>query len=525
VTRLPRNAAGVASPLLLLACTVAPYEPRAIDPELLRTPSPSSTAAGATSTAAGDGGQGTATGTQVAEIDVAATPVPAPTGPLELATVLRAVGERYPPYLSALLERDLASGRLTQALGGFDANLTAKLGNQLQGYYEATTLQTLLEQPLATGDTIYGGYRISDGFLPDYDKDRTQDDGQFVLGGRVPLLRDRGFDRRRAGVKQARIEQQLAEPVIQRARIDFVRAASRAYWSWVAAGQRLAVAEELLLLAEQRVEGLQRGVDRRFVAPIDVVDNERLIAQRRLFVVRAERQLQQAALELSLYWRDTTDAPIVPVRDNLPKTPTEPRAATTSVGGDTEAALRQRPELRRLQQLTDRVEVDLELARNQALPNLDLVIEATHSPANSPYGDIDRSGLFVGGELKWPLWRRDALGRVEQALTQQSRLQLESRFARDRIVNEVADAHSALTAAIGQLDNSRKNRELAAQMVDAERRAFELGRSDLLRVQLREIQLADARVAEVEAQLAGWVATVDLRAALGVDGAPTPVGP
>jgi cobalt-zinc-cadmium efflux system outer membrane protein len=153
------------------------------------------------------------------------------------------------------------------------------------------------------------------------------------------------------------------------------------------------------------------------------------------------------------------------------------------------------------------------------------VIEATHSPANSPYGDIDRSGLFVGGELKWPLWRRDALGRVEQALTQQSRLQLESRFARDRIVNEVADAHSALTAAIGQLDNSRKNRELAAQMVDAERRAFELGRSDLLRVQLREIQLADARVAEVEAQLAGWVATVDLRAALGVDGAPTPVGP
>jgi outer membrane protein TolC len=62
-------------------------------------------------------------------------------------------------------------------------------------------------------------------------------------------------------------------------------------------------------------------------------------------------------------------------------------------------------------------------------------------------------------------------------------------------------------------------------MVDAERRAFELSRSDLLRVQLREIQLADARVAEVEAQLAGWIAAVDLRAALGVDGAPTPAGP
>jgi hypothetical protein len=201
VTPRLRTTASSAASLLLLGCTVAPYEPRAIDPELLRTPRTTNDpwVAGASGAPGG--------AAQVAEIDVAATPVPAPTGTLELAAVLRAVGERYPPYLSALLERDLASGRLTQALGGFDANLTAKLGSQLQGYYEATTLQTLLEQPLATGDTIYGGYRISDGFLPDYDKDRTQDDGQFVVGGRVPLLRDRGFDRRRAGVKPAQVPQ------------------------------------------------------------------------------------------------------------------------------------------------------------------------------------------------------------------------------------------------------------------------------------------------------------------------------
>lgn len=524
-----RPLAGPAASLLLMACTVAPYEPGTIDPELLQFPR---AAPPTTTSASGGAGQGTPSAgadsggsAPVAAEDVAATPVPPPSGPLELAAVLRAVGDRYPPYLSALLERDLASGRLTQALGGFDANLTAKLGSQLQGYYEATTLQTLLEQPLTTGDTIYGGYRISDGLLPAYDKDRTQDDGQFVLGGRVPLLRDRGFDRRRASVKQARVDQQIAEPVIQRARIDFVRAASRAYWSWVAAGQRVAVAEELLQLAVLRVEGLQRAVERNFLAPIDVVDNERLIAQRRLFVVRAERQLQQAALELSLYWRDPSDAPIVPERTNLPPSPPLPIATSSTVSTDTTAALQQRPELRRLRFLADRSEVELALAENQALPNLDLVVEATHSPADSPYGDIDRSGLFVGGELKWPLWRREALGRVEQVRTQLTRLQLESRFARDRIVNEIADAHSALTAAIGQLDNSRENREKAGQMVDAERRAFELGRSDLLRVQLREAQLADARIGEVEAQLAGWLAAVDLRAALGVDAGAAGGGP
>lgn len=490
------------------ACTIAPYRPEPLDTSLRRPPrgSAAPTTVGATGELP-----------PAPDEPPLPAPVPAPQGPLQLATVLRSVTERYPPLLSALLERDLASGRLTQALGGFDPNLTAKLGGQVQGYYEATTLQALLEQPLATGDTLYGGYRVSDGFLPDYDKDRTQDSGAFVVGGRIPLLRDRGFDRRRAGVLQARIDQELAEPVIERARLDFVRAAARSYHAWVAAGQRLRVAEELLALATQRVGDLTRAVERQFLAPIDVTDNERLIAQRRLFVVRAERQLQQAALELSLFWRDPEDAPIVPERSNLPDTTGEPLRPITSVTADAALALQQRPELRRLQHLLARTETELELARNQALPNLDLVVEATRSLGDATYGDIERTELFVGGELKLPLWRRDALGRVEQATAQRARLEIDSRFARDRIVTEVADARSALDAALQQLAESRRNSELAGQLVDAERRAFELGRSDLLRVQLREVQFADARVAEIEARLSAWLAAADLDAARGDD--------
>ena len=508
---LPATGLWVAASTLLLACTVAPYRPSPLDPGLRRPPRDANAQPAAVASAT----------TNAATEPAPPAPVAAPAGPLHLDAVLRSVTERYPPYLSALLERDLASGRLRQAMGGFDTNLTAKLGGRVQGYYEATTLQTLLEQPLPTGDTIYGGYRISDGLLPDYDKDRTQDDGEFVLGGRLPLLRDRGFDRRRANVRQARIDVAAADPTIQRAQIDFVRAAARSYHAWVAAGQRRTVARELLRLATERAENLARGVERQFLAPIDVTDNERLIAQRQLFLVRAERQLQQAALELSLFLRDGEDAPVVPTADNLPPDPSAPRAPTTLAVADTELALQQRPELRRLRFQVDRTTTELDLAKNQTLPNLDLIVEATHSLSDTPYGDFDRNELFVGGELKLPLRRSDALGRVEQAQAQLTRLQLEQRFARDRIVNEVADARSALVAAIDQLAASGRNTELARQLVAAEIRAFELGRSDLLRVQLREVQLADAQVAEVEARLAGWLAAADHRAALGTDGAPS----
>lgn len=475
---------------------------------------------------AGDGQSTAAAADELAPAPAAEPPAPQELAvpdatrkePLRFGEVLASVDKRYPPYLAALLERDLASGRLLQASGGFDPNLSAKVGGQLRGYYEATTFEALLEQPLTTGDTIYGGYRVSDGFLPDYDKSRTQDDGMVLLGVRLPVFRDRGIDRRRATLRQAELDAEIADPTIARARIDFRRAAGRAYFAWVAAGQRLAVARELLRLASDRSADLQRAVDSQLLAPIDVVDNNRLLAQREVFVARADRLLQQAALELSLFLRDERDRPLVPPEAWLPPA-FEP---LTSVMPDDLAfavalALRQRPELRRLELQIERVDTDRQLAENQTMPNLDLVFEASRELGGENYNDIDRNNVFVGGEFKFPLRRRDALGRLEFAQAQLHRLRLEVQFARDRIENEVADARSAVLMAAAQRDAARSNAVLADQMVAAERRALDLGRSDLLRIQLREAQLADARMLAVEAEFEYCRAQVDLRAAMGDD--------
>ena len=88
-----------------------------------------------------------------------------------------------------------------------------------------------------------------------------------------------------------------------------------------------------------------------------------------------------------------------------------------------------------------------------------------------------------------------------------------------RIINDVTDARSAVRAAFEQISNARRNVELGREIVTAEQRAFELGRSDLLRIQLREVQLADAQVLELDAKLAYRRAHADLRAALGHDAA------
>jgi len=249
--------------------------------------------------------------------------------PLPLSEVLSSVQKLYPPYLAALLEQDLANARAQQALGAFDLQLGAGSSSNPIGYYNGRTSTATLDQPLPFwGGNVYGGYRLSSGFLPDYNKERTGTDGSGVVGLKIPLLRDGAIDRRRATLWQARIDKELADPIILRQYLDFVRAATISYYNWVAAGQRLALAEELLRLAKDRDSAIQEQVRTGASAPIVQIDNLRLVVSREIGVVQANRRFQAAAIELSLFYRKNVNSePILASRDQLPDTFPPPAAA------------------------------------------------------------------------------------------------------------------------------------------------------------------------------------------------------
>jgi hypothetical protein len=100
--------------------------------------------------------------------------VPAPLvalPPIQLDDVLRSVTNQYPPLLAAYIERDIANGRLRSAQGVFDFNVFAKSFGNPSGYYDYGTFDAGFEQFLGVwGSTLFGGYRITRGTLPDYDK-------------------------------------------------------------------------------------------------------------------------------------------------------------------------------------------------------------------------------------------------------------------------------------------------------------------------------------------------------------------
>ncbi|MFZ4818469.1 MAG: hypothetical protein ACOYLU_07455, partial [Limisphaerales bacterium] len=63
---------------------------------------------------------------------------PAATSGLTLHEVLDSVRQQYPPMLAALIERDVAAGRLQSARGTFDFQFFARLFDTPSGYYQST---------------------------------------------------------------------------------------------------------------------------------------------------------------------------------------------------------------------------------------------------------------------------------------------------------------------------------------------------------------------------------------------------
>ena len=436
--------------------------------------------------------------------------------PLTLDQVLRSVKSQYPPLLAALIERDIAAGRMQSARGAFDLSVFTKLYGNPAGYYEYGTVDSGVEQFTGIwGSTVFGGYRITRGdVLPDYYWNRTQGAGEPRLGMNVPILRDGAIDRRRATMMKAELDRELADPVIARQRLDFIRAGTVAYFNWLAAGRRWELAEDLLRVADERTEALTRQVSKGLVARIVLTDNQRLVVAREIAIVQARRRFEGAALALSLFYRSGGDEPRVPGRDRLPGAfPPLEAVDQRQVESDLEAALERRPELRRLQLSLEKLDVDRRLAQNQLQPNLDASVTISQDFGEKVYFDKSDFEVQAGIEFKVPLQRSEAKGRLAEVEGQIGQISTEQRFARDRIRAEVLDAYSAVEAAREQIEQTRLNAELARELQSAEEERFRRGAVDLLALQLREQASFDAQVLAVDALAESFRSLADYRVA------------
>jgi outer membrane protein TolC len=276
------------------------------------------------------------------------------------------------------------------------------------------------------------------------------------------------------------------------------------------------VFERLLTVAKERDQQFAVRTKAGELSEFDRNDNLRQVFQRESQLLQAERGLQRAAFELSLFLR-AEDGSARPVAGFAAPT-TIPDTAPADVAdalSKAEHALQARPDVRRLERIKEQQELDLVLARNDFLPRLDLGSYLARDLGEGS-SNRDETELQLGLRVEVPLQTRSQQGRLDFLNAKQREIDFQETALRDRIRTEVLDSINALDIARSRVDVARKELELAKNLEAGELFKFNQGDSNLIFINLREQTTADSAVREIDTLLDFQRAIAAYHAAVGI---------
>ena len=440
---------------------------------------------------------------------------------LTLDELIKAIDLYHPKLRGADISRRIASAKRLEKQGAFDPLIFA--GYDYLRFNTEFDPKTLRGKPASSNLTDAGieiltrsGLKIGAGARYNLGKIKapfspTGDGGEYFLSLKMPLLRGFLINEKSAAERQALLGEPLAEAEFQQTRLELLLKAADAYWEWVGSRQKLEVAVSLLDLAKFRAGAVRDRVTAGDLPEIDGVEAELEVQRREGARVKAERDLQKTAFKLSLFlWSPNGMPSPIPEVANAPVTMAAPIPYSDELSSTGQRmALDRRPELKALAINNDITQIDLDLARNQKLPALDLVVSPGRDTGIGSIG----STVKAGASFSLPLRQRAAEGLIAQATLKIQKLALDVANERQRITTEVLDAISAINTATSRYLATLAEVNLARQLEEGERTRFELGDSTLFLVNQRERATAEARIKLIEIQAEYEQAVAAFRAA------------
>ncbi len=322
-----------------------------------------------------------------------------------------------------------------------------------------------------------------------------------------PLLRGFSLDLEvpRVELLRARLSSRRERDELAIQMMDVVQRTESAYWDVVQALKRYRVQLDSLERARAQLDLTRRQIQAGVLAPSDLISAESTLAQRRLALVQAEADIEQAwdALRQVLNlprpeWRRAivpADAPVF-----------EPHSISDEEA--LRAAMANRPEIRQQRLAIESAAADVRAAENDRLPQIDVGLsyqsvgqDDVYRGALDQLAGLEAPGWTVTATLSWTPLARAAGAQVDiQRANQRAARARRNQRVLD-LYREVRDAVRALDTAARQVRAAARFRELAERSLDTEQRKFVTGTSSNFFVAQRQEEVAQAQLEELGALL------------------------
>lgn len=422
---------------------------------------------------------------------------------LRLQEVLISSQKSFPMILNSLEELRAAKMKQRQAEGAFDLNLKSKIDKRTDGYYDGESADVSLVKPLKfLSSKVYTGYRVSNGNYPDYEgKYDTLNNGEYRGGVSLSLWRDSFIDEKRLKLWNTQFDIDTKELKLALQKIKVEKEARKAYWAWVAKGNVYLVYKNLLDIAQKRDTAIKKKVKRGDLASIYRTENQQYIVKRKTQVSLAKKEFQNSAINLSLFYRDQEGEPLTPSIDQLPEGINgETVINQEKLKQDITQALQLSPEIQTIEALISKEDNKARYGSNLTQPKLDLSFEVSKD-----YGQGSRTLKTTENRamlsIEIPIERNLGKGYQNNAKANQMALRHQKKLLRDQVNITIKTLFNELNTSYEVIGNTKQEIEFAEKLQEAEYKKFNQGASDFFVINIREQNLADAKIKNIKAHL------------------------
>jgi outer membrane protein TolC len=355
------------------------------------------------------------------------------------------------------------------------------------------------------------------------------------LSATQPLLKNAGMNAVKRQLKLSVITADSDEAQALLDASNTIAQVEDSYWDLVAAWRNVAIQEAALEQAVEQQQSAVRLARRGGVPSITAVEAGTQVANFQSQVFSALQTVSQVQNQLKgLIVSDAGD-PIW--RANLvPSSPVQELPSVEDLGAIVALAEHRRPEVRQVIDERRVADVDLAYAKNQALPQADLVVQYISNgfagilqpvpnfeanacalptlscPTPPPQSQGNMTQAFhnmwtaaypefnIALVVNFPLENNTARGLKQTAYQEQDQAQLEMQGLGQRIESEARNALQTYQSAVSRLSAASAGRAAAESVYASEVRRYQRGMSTTFLVLQRQVELQQARGQELQAQ-------------------------
>lgn len=433
-------------------------------------------------------------------------------GAINPAIVKESALKHHPTVLASIERMRGAEEAINGARGAFDTRAISDYKRQNLGDYSNTVSRSFLVKPMPLANSkIYAGSEqissLSGRFSPVYNTGNPSTTGQpgvySVLGVQLSLWRNLLLDPNRAALKNAKFNASIAKREKTLAELAIGRLGQLAYWEWVTAGKVKNAYEELLKNGETRNEYLVSRSKKGDVAQILVTENEQYVAGRKRALQAAKERFLRAAYTLSLFYRDENGGPVVPAStvsyEDYPANLAF-LLDRLDLNSSVDELMEKRPDLKNLALNVEKAGVDLDLARQDLKPQIDLTSEYYQRTREN--STMPRDYLMMMAQVSIPIERNLGNGNIEAARARQMAAKREMTYGQETYRVEVLALRQALRLRLEQVQQAEIEFSKAKELVETETYKFKSGGGSLFLVNLREEAQASAEASFHDTRLA-----------------------